>query len=113
MAKIRKAEFEDQTLIEFSLAKGNIHLAISCWNEDANTSKIVSVDFVDCKKIKINNKDNDAIVMLSDDGEIIHFEIENNKMLLIVIWHSLQNKGNDTTIYKFDFRDIVTIKSGA
>lgn len=105
MTKLRRHEFEDQTLTDFSLDSKNITLKIKCWNEDADRTTQELVVFTNIDNLEIDSVSASDIEMLSKDGEIIHFEVSNHRVLLIIIWHDNAREMQITKSYKFSYSD--------
>ena len=103
MVKSRKYEFEDQTVIGFSSDKNTINLGIKCWDETSHKITNVSVVFVGIRDIQVDGIAASTIEMVSEDGEIIHFEVDNHRILLIVIWNDQAKKTQITKSYKLSF----------
>jgi len=104
MTKSRRHEFEDQTLVGFSLNRNDIRLRIKCWDDISEKTTMVSITFVDVRDLQIDSTPDSDIRMISEDGEIIHFETDDDHMLLIIVWHDRASKAQITKSYKFSFR---------
>jgi hypothetical protein len=97
-------DFHDQAIAAFSLQDGNIHLVIDCFDDENEVYNPVTLLFTGVQDMTIDGVTDVAVAMLSDDGEMVHFELQHNKAFFLIEWVDTHNRKRETKSYRFSYR---------
>lgn len=101
-----ESDLHDQGVANISLDEETLRFDAERYNDDSKTYEPVSIVFYGVSDFKIDNVSASSVKPVYDDGEIIHFEIINKSILLIIQWDDFKNKRKSTSTYRFNFENM-------
>lgn len=101
--KDRKLEFEDTTVTGLDFSNAQLTVDYSRYEEDKDTDHVGRIIFTGVKNFTIDDLPADKADMFYNDGEIIHFELNDDKALIIIQWNDFPKPMRKMMAYKFEF----------
>jgi|GEM_PF-5166605 len=101
--KDRKLEVEDITVTGFNFSNTQLIVDYSRYEEDIDTDHVGHIVFTGVKDFTIDDSPANKADMFYNDGEIIHFELDDDKALVIIQWNDFPKPARKMLAYTFEF----------
>jgi hypothetical protein len=98
--------FHDQSIAAFSSDGRSINIVIDCYDDVTKLYRPIFVKFAEVRDITIDDVPSPNIGMVCPTGEIVHFELLNNKALILVEWDDYQGQKHKTMTYGFSYAEV-------